>query len=605
MTNQHYWRVLGCCTLALTCGVSLTTVAAAAPAANTAVISAGTRHVPAGVAFYAGWAGPTQNWPGYKSSRLALVLPHSHIADFFTQDAPAIIAAYARGNRLTIQNARHAGQIAMLFFNHPFALYALPISKASPNKLAVGLILKAGKNRNKIIAELKNLQPQVGPPPTAAPGFATVGAVGPWVYDFINPTATMFTALRGQGKLLAFDSRFQKTMAQGVKRPVGAVYINCSTALGDERVLASYAKGNALVGKFLTRLNPQPPSVAYRTCAMTGGIVDGQWRQDSFLAYAHGLAHRGRAMLLLKLVPAKALSAAVFHLNLTAVADAVLAAAKADRQGRQVNEALQTVNEMTGVDLRQDLIRSMGTRWLMYELPAPGKPVFNGYVVLNRLRHPNRLMQALAVLMPVAAMGGNAMVKQHGATGTKLTLNSVQMGNVTINEVGTAAAKLYYAIDNNNFFITLNLQTMRAAIKQNSAKTSLIDNPVFQRVMAELGNPRSPTTISFSNSPKLLTAGYQLLTQDLSRLLALAGIQLPVSLKQLAPPLTDLAASIEPSGSVGWFDHAGWHKRSISAFPLAGIFTAQCPSHYLGLFSAALAGQTSARKMSSPPATSR
>ncbi|MDA8376761.1 MAG: hypothetical protein M0Z50_06845 [Planctomycetia bacterium] len=597
MTHQSYRTVRWLCTLALTGGASLS-AAAAMPVRNAAVITTGSRHIPANAAFYAGWAGQVQSWPGYKASRLALVLNHSHIADFFTQDVPAIIAAYSKGNRHTIQNARRAGHIATLFFNHPFALYVLPISKANPTQPSMGLILKAGQNRNKIIVELKKLPPLGGQYRNTPLKYASIGSVGPWIYDFINPTPAMLAALRGQGKLLVSDFRFQKAMAQSVRRPVWAAYVNCSTARGDEKALVSYANGNPLVKKLSTRLNPGDASRAYRSFAMSGGFFDGQWRQDDFLAYAHAPAQRGHAMMLLKLVPAKALSCAVFHLNLTAVANGILAAAKADGQWRQINESLQTVNEMTGVDLRQDLIRSLGTQWLIYELPTPGTPIFNDYVVLNRLRHPNRLMQALAVLMPVAAMGGNAMVKQHGLTGEKLTLNAVQMGNVTINEVGTATARLYYAIDNNNFFITFNLQTMRAAIKQESAKTSLVDNPAFQQVMAKLDNPRSPVTISFSDSPKLLAAGYQLLTQDMERPLAIAGIQLPVPLTQIAPPITDLAAGIEPSGSVGWFDHAGWHKRSISAFPLAGIFTAQSPAHYLGLFSAALTGKTVAGKKS-------
>ncbi len=566
------------------------TAAWAAPAHQVAAPLAG--HVPAGVAFYAGWAGRPQNWPGYKSSRLAGILKHSHIADFFNQDIPAIIAARANGNPDTMKNARNIRKIAMLLFNHPFAIYVLPVNKTHPKTLSMAMIIKAGADRNKILTELKPFQPQHPYSQKSKSQLTRIGSAGPYVYEVVNFTPAMLRALRGQGRTLNSDPYFQTALATSVAHPALGVYLNFGLASGDEKLLAAYAKSNPQAAKLLKHLNVDNQPQPYKTYSMTAGFTSGQWRQDNFLAYKNPPAHPGHATTLLKLVPANALTAAVFHLNLTAVTNILLAAAKAGGQKRQINQALVTVNQMTGVDLQQDLIHALGSRWLMYELPSHGLPAFNGYVLANRLTHPNRLMQALAVLMPVAVMGGNAMIKQRGMNGDTLSMNAVQMGNVTINEVGTSAALLCYAIDNNNFFITLNLNTMRAAISQESAKTSVLDNPAFQRVIKQLGNPASPATVSFTDSPRLLSAGYQLLTQEMSMPLTMEGIELPVTLTHIAPPLKDLTAAIEPSGSLSWFDRAGWHERSISAFPLAGIFTAQSPSHYLGFFTSALTAKS-------------
>lgn len=543
-------------------------------------------HVPAGVVFYVGWAGQPHNWPGYKSSRLAGILSGSHIGNLLRQDLPAILADYARGNADTIKNARQAGKIAKLLFNHQFAFYIMPASARHPKELSMGLLLNAGNDRNRILAELKTWQPKHGEGRKSPHINMRSGYSGAWVYDFVNPTAAMLQAITG-GQTLTSDPRFRKAIVQSIARPALGVYVNFLAARGDEKLLASEARKIPQAGMFIKELNPSDQTDDYRTYAMSAGLADGQWRQDSFLAYQQPPARRGHARELLKLAPANTLDMSVFHLNLSTLANGLLDAAKADGHGTQISQALETVNEMTGVDLRQDMIDTLGARWLMYELPSQGLPPLSGYVLANRLRHPNRLMQALTVLMPVAVMGGNAMFKQRGMTGAMMSLNSVQMGNVTINEVGTSTAMLCYAIDNDNFFITLNVNTMRAAIAQESAKTSILNNPAFQRVLAELGNPQSPATVSFTDSPKLVTAGYKLLTVEMPLPLTLAGIELPVPLDQIAPPLKVLSAALEPSGAISWFDRAGWHQRSIRAFPLAGIFTAQAPSNYLGFFSSA------------------
>ena len=543
-------------------------------------------HVPAGVVFYTGWAGQPKSWPGYKSSRLARVLPQSHFAALFRQDLPVIIAAYANGNPQAIKSERQFRALASMLFNHRCAFYVMPASGRHPKTLSIGIIIKANHDRKKILAELKKCQVQPGNSPPTNGVKVRSGHKGAWVYDFVNPTAAMRQALAG-GPTLPTDPLFRKAVAPCLAHPTLGLYINFLAARGDMGLLAVNARKIPQIGILLKSFKPSGPIKEYRTYAMSAGFADGQWRQDSFLAYRQSSARRGHAQDLLKLAPANALDMSVFHLNLTKLTSTVLKAAKVNGQGKVISQGLETVNEMTGVDLRQDIIDALGARWLMYELPTPGLPSSSGYVLANRLRHPNRLMQALAVLMPVAVMGGNAMFKQRGMTGAMLSLNSVQIGNVTINEVGNGTAMLCYAIDNDNFFITLNVNAMRAAIAQESAKTSVLNNPAFQRVLAELGNPQSPATVSFTDSPKLLAAGYKLLTVEMPLPLTMAGIQLPVPLDQIAPPLKVLSAALEPSGAVSWFGHSGWHQRSIGAFPLAGIFTAQAPSNYLGFFSSA------------------
>ena len=559
-------------------------------------------HVPADAVFYVGWAGEPQHWPGYSTSRLAKLLKNSHIADFFTQDAPAIIAARANGNPGTMKSAHHAGKIAALFFKHPFAFYVLPPA-AGQTRLSAGIIMQVRKHRTKTISELKTFWGKPKYAKNADRVNEKIGSRGSWVYDFVNPTAGMWASLAGKGATLQMNPTFQNAMPHGVAQAVLGIYVDFAAAKRDEALLAKDAFSTRRENALIKKLNPDAQLEQYRTYAMTAGFVDGQWRQDNFLAYKHPPTRTGHAADLLKLAPVNALSAAVFHLNLTAIANGILAAAKAEGQAQEISQAMQTVNQMTGVDLQQDVIRSLGSRWLMYALPTHGPAALNGYVLANRLRHPNRLMQALAVLMPVAVMGGNAMARQHGMSVKTLSLNAVQMGDVTINEVGTAGTMLCYAIDNNNFFITLNPKTMRAAITQEKAKTSVLNNPAFKRVMAKLGNPTSPATISFTDSPKLLAAGYQLLTQNTQTPLAEAGIQLPIPLSHIAPPLADIKPVIEPSGSASWFDAAGWHQRSISAFPLAGIFTAQSPSHYLGFFSSAWTAKNPEAKTAAAPAS--
>ncbi len=583
MTRPEYSRILQLITFILVCGAGLAT--AFPVRAATPVISPVADHVPPHVALYVGWAGQPQNWPGYKSSRLRTVLAHSHFADFFSQDFPAMIAAHDHGNPAAVNNARRAEKMARIFFTHPSSVYIPAAVKSSADTVSLGIIVKAGPDRAEVIAALNQLFPKpVGR--LALSVRRKIGYSGAWVFAFLNPTSAMMRAVAEKGELLAADPAFQAAMAQSIRRPVLSVYVNFHAAQRDEPALASFAKMDSHGSTMWKGLTDGGQLDPYTSYAMTAGFMEGQWRQDNFLAYKFPPTAQGHAITLLKLAPANALSAAVFHLNLPTLAEGLLTVAKNAHRKKRVNQALETINEMTGVDLRHDMINATGPQWLMYDVPSHGLPAYNGYVLVNRLRHPGRLMQSLAVLMPVAIMGGNAMVRQWGVT-KPLSLNAVQIGDVTVNEVGLGITTLCYAIDNKNFFITLNLGAMRAALKQQSAGTSVLNNAAFQDVMTQLGDPRSPATISFTDSPKLLADGYKILTQGLQLPLAMADIQLPVSLRHIAPPLTDLTAAIEPSGSASWFDHAGWHERSISAFPMAGIFTAQSPSHYLGFFSSA------------------
>ncbi len=586
-------------------GAALTLVSACSlvqAAGATTVAAPVAQYVPNNAAFYMGWAGKPENWPGFQASRLAKILKNSHFSDLFKQDIPAILAAHDSGGPATMRREKHVGKIASLFFNHPCAVYVLPLA-AGQSKLSIGILVKAVKDRNAIMTALQGIQQGHKYTNTAAHVDAKIGYSGSWVYDFINPTSEMMQTLTGKGDPLVAVARFQNAVPHGITNPVLSVYTNFAAAKSDELLLAKYAKRVPQAKIFLGSLNVGTPDQVYKTYAMTAGLVDGQWREANLMVYQHPPKHPGHATNLLKLVPANAVGAAVFHLNLTTVTNGLLAAAKADGHGKPINQGLQTVNQMTGVDLRQDLIHALGRHWLMYALPSRGLPPFDGYVLANRLRHPNRIMQALAVLMPVAVMGGNAMARQRGLSAKTLSMNSVQMGEVTINEVGAAGTLLCYAIDNNNFFITLNLNTMRTAIRQEKAKTSVLDNPAFKRVLTKLGNPPSAATISFTDSPKLLAAGYKLLIEQLPTMLSKADIQLPVPLARIAPPLTDLTAVMEPSGSVTWFDSIGWHRRSISAFPLAGIFTAQSPSHYLGFFSSAWTAKYPGTKTAAAPAS--
>ncbi len=585
-----------------TSAITLVSASSLVQAAGAASVPAPVaQYVPGNAAFYMGWAGKPETWPGFKSSRLARILKNSHIADFFRQDIPAVLAANRNGGPATMRRANHMRKIASLFFNHPCAVYVLPLA-AGQSKLSIGILVKTVKDRNAIMAALQGIQRGHKNTSTASHVDAKIGYSGSWVYDFINPTPAMMQTLTGKGDPLVAFARFQKAIPHGITNPVLSVYTNFAAAKSDELLLAKYAQRVPQAKIFLGGVNVGTQDQVYKTYAMTAGLVDGQWREANLMAYRHPPVHLGHAASLLKLAPATSVGAAVFHLNLTTVTNSLLAAAKADGHSKPINQGLQTVNQMTGVDLQQDLIQALGGRWLMYELPSRGLAPFNGYVLANRLRHPNRIMQALAVLMPVAVMGGNAMARQRGMSAKTLSLNSVQMGEVTINEVGAAGTSLCYAIDNNNFFITLNVNTMRAAIRQEKAKTSVLDNPAFKRVLTKLGNPPSAATISFTDSPKLLSAGYKLLTEQLQTMLSKDDIQLPVPLARIAPPLADLMAVMEPSGSVSWFDSTGWHRRSICAFPLAGIFSAQSPSHYLGFFSSAWSTDNLASKSAAAPA---
>lgn len=127
--------------------------------------------------------------------------------------------------------------------------------------------------------------------------------------------------------------------------------------------------------------------------------MEGEARGVLALTDAQGLTARDVAA-----IPADSTFAVALRLDGAKVLDTVLAAAKeidADR-GTDMKEGLAGLNQMLGVDLRNELLVGLGDTWCVYNSPGEGGLLFTGLTAAVNVRDQEKATKAFEQLMALA-----------------------------------------------------------------------------------------------------------------------------------------------------------------------------------------------------------
>ncbi len=531
-------------------------VAAQAPLAN---------RIPAGVLFYMGWNGSPAHWPGYAKSTLAQFLKRSHFAAFLADGLPALLKSAAWHHSALPVTATSQALIQKdisLLARHPWAFYCLPAAKADAG-LSTALLIDAGPDGKAVLAAMRSQMATILPAGAAG----VCGRSGSICYLFTNARGKMRTALNGRGRRLVTDAKYRATIEQLPATGGYAVYADLTGLLAAED---AYTGDNPAIKSYWKKVKAEFSLGGYKAFSEGGGLVDGHWQDGAFLGMRNSRPSHGKAVhALLARVPAGATSMTVVHFAMPKLYGFAMASADLYGQRAVVKQTLSQVASMTGISLRKDVLASFGSHWLFYTPARAANPTL-GFLMVNKLRHPTRLANAIVIAAPLALMGINAQLEQHGIKHAAAVMRNLTVGKVTIYYLHSPKSPVSpaWALDGNTFYFSLNPASIADALKHPGKP--ITTDADFRTAMANLNLPtQAIEAVGYEDQGALLPQGYNMVTQ----VLAMAGsyLHLAQPLANPLPPLNRLRPLLSPMASASWVDAAGWHLRQTDSFPGAGL----------------------------------
>ncbi len=555
---------------ALLCVLSLSVPAsAAAPLVD---------RVPGDALAYLGWTG-SDACPGYDASHLKSVIGTSSIPQVFTSFVPQIVRRVGRLDG-------HAGEILDRLvavgspaWHHPTAFYLGGVDYAGPHPMPrLALLCDAGADAGSLSDQLNQLIAELPPDADPRPTVRTYGNLV--VLSLQSPDKTDALFAQPGGRALGTNAKFTAALAQC--RPTGAALVGYLDVQGvvkaldegvqrsnDKDAVAQWPKIRASLGLG-----------GFRQVALTSGFDGKDWVDRTFASTDGG--HTGLLSMLdarpldgdlLGVVPRTADRVAASRFDLAAGFDAIhdgIATFSPDAAAK-VDQTLGQVNDQAGINVRRDLIGSLGDQWVTYSDRSIGGSSVLGSVLANRLRDPVRADQSMTQLSRrlntiVARQLGNPMVS--------IQFRDEKVNGTTLHYLAVPLVTPTWAVKGGYLYVGLYPQVVAAAVDSVDHKSpSILTRPEFAATMKRLGD-HPAASLSFTNLPGVAPDGYTDLLSTTRLFLGLGdifGAQAPMF---VVPPLRQVMVELAPSGSVSWADATGWHSTAVSPFPGAEILSA-------------------------------
>jgi prepilin-type processing-associated H-X9-DG protein len=522
---------------------------------------------------YIGWAGADAPGAGYDASHLKGVIQGSDLPKFFNEFLPRVLQRAAQGQPDAARGM--AGWSASVhLWRHPTAIFFAGIENTLTGPMPkLTLVCRAGEDAEAMRQQWEAAVANEPAGPWPAQIFRAGDLVG-LTNDPKGPDAAL--AARPAGSLVSND-RFKSALSVVLKEPTFVVYVDAEAAL--KMVDALVAKQN-------------DPAVAQnwptaREALGLGGLKRFIWTQgfdgkdwgtrvfvDAPAPRQGALGMLGAPALgdaVLKSVPATATVAGATHFDLAGVVDGIRSAAVAfdPAAGDRVDSVLGLMSGMLGVDVRQDLLGSLGDEWAYYADPMVGGRGAMGFVFVNRLKDEAKAIQALGKLR----QGINRAIVAQGGGDVKVRVKETKVGGVAVTYLGVPFITPSWAVDKGNLYVASYPQVVAAAAAHGaSGQKSILDNPDFVALRKRLGGA-GPSSIQFMDLPKTAPGSYQswLMFSSFAKFGDVFGVESPAV---LLPTMDVLMAHLAPAGSASWADDRGLHYRGVSPFPLSTVLAA-------------------------------
>ena len=530
---------------------------------------------PADTVAYVGWAGAQSPGAGYPGSHLEGLVEGSDLAKFFNEFLPAVLQRAAQGQPDAAATQASVA-VSLHLWRHPTAVYFTGVETNAPGgpRPKITLVCRAGADAE---AVHRQMQAAVTPEP-AGPGAATIFRAGDVVGITTDPKGAAALAQQPAASL-AGAAGFKAAMSNVIKEPTFAVYVDAQAVLRMVDEATAGQRNNPAAAEDWRRVRDALGLDGVRRFAWTQGFDGKDWGSRAFLdapAPRKGaLAMLGGKPLgdeVLKSVPVTATTAGASRFDLAAAFDGVRAAAGAisPDAANQIDSFTGLATGMLGVDLRNDLLGSLGDEWAYYADPNTGGRGPMGFVFVNRLRDEVKARESFKKL----AAGINRAIVAQGGPEVKVRVKETKAGGVTVQYVGIPFITPSWAIDRGNLYVAMYPQVVASAAGQAAAgRKSILDNPDFVALRKRLGGSAAASSVQFMDLPKTAPSSYQswLMFSSFAKFGDVFGVDSPA---MLLPTMDVLSRHLAPAGSVSWTDDAGLHFRGVSPFPLSTILAA-------------------------------
>jgi hypothetical protein len=230
-----------------------------------------------------------------------------------------------------------------------------------------------------------------------------------------------------------------------------------------------------------------------------------------------------------------------------------------------INAGLVGGNMVLGINIEEDLLKTLGDDWLAYTSPSIGGVGPLGFVIVNHARDAAKLEKALAALEQFANSKINADSqpdKPHG------NFVMAKLDGVSVHYLNTPLITPAWAVKNGNLYVALYPQTAAAAANA-PTDSSILNNADFLAVRKRLGGEKA-SVISFFDLPKSAPVGYPyvLAASHVVDFADMFGIPTPPA---VLPSIGKIMPLLTPAGGFTWTDDSGVHIRGVTPFPGATL----------------------------------
>jgi hypothetical protein len=360
---------------------------------------------------------------------------------------------------------------------------------------------------------------------------------------------------------------FNKTMMQfgpGAAEAPAIVYINGEAALHViDDLIATKGRGGQAWPAAETALG----FTEIRQIAWAGNFDGPEWVGQFFIGMGQNrtglldfLDNKPLSNDALKLIPANATWAGALPFDGSRFLDDMRnAAGQIDPRGQQnFDFALRQFFAFSGVDLKKDLLGSLGTEFTYFTFPdAAGKSATN-LVMATKLKNAQKMDTALSTLENTV----NALIMQRDSNSPvqfKTEALDAPDDKITAHLLTLPQASPAWAIQGDVLYVGISKSAVQHAIDNGKAGGGIAENPAFAALRKQLGDQQM-SGFGYLDLPKVAPEDYDVIK----------GLLEEWNVPYTLPPLAALSPHLTPYMKVSWTDAAGFHVKSIGSFPFSG-----------------------------------
>ncbi len=238
--------------------------------------------------------------------------------------------------------------------------------------------------------------------------------------------------------------------------------------------------------------------------------------------------------------------------------------------GAEVETGLQQAKQALNVDLRGDLVKSLGDNWIVYSAPSEGGLAITGLTAIVSVRDSQKLRHAEEQLLTDA----QRMIQQGPDSARGITFNETKsQGGEVIHVVNLAEGAPFspaWCITEKELIVSLSPQTIKAHLSRAADAASLAEAPAVKRQLADGG----ATVLAYVDTEALAKLLYPVAEMGYTSLanaaqregVALSSADFPAS-TAILPHLRPQVTVIRPSAD-------GIFVQTESTAPTGGVMLA-------------------------------